>query len=56
MVSGRVAPKPSKRTGNDLRIEGEMPINLTPGKTAGQTAVSDDRGVIAAVAMDQRDY
>lgn len=31
-----------------------MPINLTPGKIAGLKAVSDDRGVIAAVAMDQR--
>ena len=31
-----------------------MPIKLTPGKIAGLTAVSDDRGVIAAVAMDQR--
>lgn len=31
-----------------------MPINLTPGKAAGLKAVSDDRGVIAAVAMDQR--
>lgn len=31
-----------------------MPINLTPGKTAGLNAVSDKRGVIAALAMDQR--
>jgi tagatose 1,6-diphosphate aldolase len=31
-----------------------MPINLTPGKIAGLEAVSDERGVIAAVAMDQR--
>jgi tagatose 1,6-diphosphate aldolase len=31
-----------------------MSINLTPGKIAGLTAVSDHRGVIAAVAMDQR--
>lgn len=31
-----------------------MPINLTPGKIAGLNAVSDGRGVIAAVAMDQR--
>ena len=31
-----------------------MPINLTPGKFAGLEAVSDDRGVIAALAMDQR--
>ena len=29
---------------------------LTPGKVAGLNAVSDDRGVIAAVAMDQRGY
>jgi tagatose 1,6-diphosphate aldolase len=31
-----------------------MPLNLTPGKIAGLTAVSDRKGVIAAVAMDQR--
>jgi tagatose 1,6-diphosphate aldolase len=31
-----------------------MPIPLTPGKLAGLKAVSDQRGVIAAVAMDQR--
>lgn len=31
-----------------------MPIHLTPGKITGLNAVSDDRGVIAAVAMDQR--
>ncbi len=31
-----------------------MPINLTPGKIAGLEAVSDHRGVIAALAMDQR--
>jgi tagatose 1,6-diphosphate aldolase len=31
-----------------------MLINLTPGKIAGLKAVSDERGVIAAVAMDQR--
>jgi len=29
-------------------------MNITTGKIAGLTAVSDDRGVIAAVAMDQR--
>jgi tagatose 1,6-diphosphate aldolase len=29
-------------------------MNLTPGKTAGLKAVADGRGVIAAVAMDQR--
>ena len=29
-------------------------MKLTPGKVAGLTAVSNDRGVIAAVAMDQR--
>lgn len=31
-----------------------MPVKLTPGKVAGLKAVSDQRGVIAAVAMDQR--
>lgn len=31
-----------------------MSISLTPGKLAGLKAVSDERGVIAAVAMDQR--
>jgi tagatose 1,6-diphosphate aldolase len=31
-----------------------MPLNLTPGKVAGLTAVADRKGVIAAVAMDQR--
>ncbi len=31
-----------------------MPMKLTPGKIAGLKAVSDSRGVIAAVAMDQR--
>jgi len=31
-----------------------MPIRLTSGKIAGLNAVSDGRGVIAAVAMDQR--
>ena len=31
-----------------------MPINLTPGKIAGLKAMSDERGVIAAAAMDQR--
>jgi tagatose 1,6-diphosphate aldolase len=29
-------------------------MNLTPGKLAGMKAVSNDRGVIAAAAMDQR--
>src|SRR5215475_11751903 len=29
-------------------------MKLTPGKLAGMKAVSDDRGVIAAAAMDQR--
>ncbi len=29
-------------------------IALTPGKIAGLKAVSDSRGVIAALAMDQR--
>jgi tagatose 1,6-diphosphate aldolase len=31
-----------------------MSTNLTPGKLAGLNAVSDERGVIAAAAMDQR--
>jgi tagatose 1,6-diphosphate aldolase len=31
-----------------------MNLNLTPGKIAGLNAVADRRGVIAAVAMDQR--
>ena len=31
-----------------------MAIGLTPGKVAGLKAVSDHRGVIAALAMDQR--
>src|SRR5215470_8864564 len=31
-----------------------MSINLTPGKLAGLKAVSNERGVIAAAAMDQR--
>jgi len=31
-----------------------MSIHLTPGKIAGLEAVSDGRGVIAALAMDQR--
>jgi tagatose 1,6-diphosphate aldolase len=31
-----------------------MPAGLTPGKLAGLNAVSDQRGVIAALAMDQR--
>ena len=29
-------------------------MKLTPGKLAGLKAVSDERGVIAAAAMDQR--
>jgi tagatose 1,6-diphosphate aldolase len=29
-------------------------MNITPGKLAGMQAVSNDRGVIAAAAMDQR--
>src|SRR5512132_552083 len=29
-------------------------MHLTPGKLAGMKAVSDQRGVIAAAAMDQR--
>jgi tagatose 1,6-diphosphate aldolase len=31
-----------------------MSINLSPGKIAGLKAMSDERGVIAAAAMDQR--
>lgn len=31
-----------------------MPINLTPGKIAGLKAMSDERGIIAAAALDQR--
>ena len=31
-----------------------MPIKLTPGKLAGLKSVSNERGVIAAAAMDQR--
>jgi len=31
-----------------------MPIEMTPGKLAGLKAVSSERGVIAAAAMDQR--
>ena len=29
-------------------------MKFTPGKLAGMKAVADDRGVIAAAAMDQR--
>ena len=29
-------------------------MKLTPGKLAGMKALSDERGVIAAAAMDQR--
>jgi tagatose 1,6-diphosphate aldolase len=29
-------------------------MKLTPGKLAGMKAVSNERGVIAAAAMDQR--
>src|SRR3982751_130279 len=32
----------------------ETIVKMTPGKLAGMKAVSDDRGVIAAAAMDQR--
>src|SRR4051812_7176643 len=32
----------------------ENTVKMTPGKLAGMKAVSDDRGVIAAAAMDQR--
>jgi tagatose 1,6-diphosphate aldolase len=31
-----------------------MPLKLTPGKIAGLEAMSDERGVIAATALDQR--
>src|ERR1700744_2668847 len=31
-----------------------MTMKLTPGKLAGMKALSDERGVIAAAAMDQR--
>jgi tagatose 1,6-diphosphate aldolase len=34
--------------------KGNMPINLSPGKIAGLKAMSDERGIIAAAAMDQR--
>src|SRR5213593_1672784 len=33
---------------------GGIPMKLTPGKLAGLKRVSNDRGVIAAAAMDQR--
>ena len=33
---------------------GDMHVKLTPGKLAGMKAVADERGVIAAAAMDQR--
>src|SRR3954447_26025470 len=32
----------------------EFTVKMTPGKLAGMKAVADDRGVIAAAAMDQR--
>ena len=32
----------------------ERTMKLTPGKLAGLNAVSNERGVIAAAAMDQR--
>jgi tagatose 1,6-diphosphate aldolase len=31
-----------------------LPIKLTPGKAAGLKAMADDRGIIAAAALDQR--
>jgi tagatose 1,6-diphosphate aldolase len=37
-----------------LTLNEERDVKLTPGKLAGLKAVSDDRGVIAAAAMDQR--
>ena len=33
---------------------GDQNVKMTPGKLAGMKAVSNDRGVIAAAAMDQR--
>src|SRR5436305_12815058 len=35
-------------------VLGGSPMKLTPGKLAGRKKVSNDRGVIAAAAMDQR--
>src|SRR5437588_1580088 len=35
-------------------VLGGSPMKLTPGKLAGLKKVSNDRGVIAAAAMDQR--
>ena len=44
-----------------IKMKGFVPVlcrrsavKITPGKLAGMKAVSDDRGVIAAAAMDQR--
>ena len=36
------------------RVAGADNVKITPGKLAGMKAVSDERGVIAAAAMDQR--
>src|SRR5208283_626334 len=37
-----------------LHVSSEESMKLTPGKLAGLRKVSNDRGVIAAAAMDQR--
>src|SRR6201997_4408113 len=38
-----------------MEVAGGFPrMKLTPGKLAGMNAVSNERGVIAAAAMDQR--
>jgi len=39
---------------NPVPILEDHPMKLTPGKLAGLKRVSNDRGVIAAAAMDQR--
>src|SRR5262249_23188080 len=40
--------------GQKRNVRNNMTAQLTPGKLAGLKAVSDDRGVIAALALDQR--
>ena len=51
-------PVPWATSPHNRKMMPIKPINgiqgLTPGKAAGLNAVSDERGVIAAVAMDQR--
>jgi len=37
-----------------LALREHTPVKITPGKLAGMKAVSNNRGVIAAAAMDQR--